>query len=226
MRSKRGRPNRASETIKTDESKSSQVDRVLSLLSFAVSLGSLFVAWYFSHEALAPRLVALTLTRTGLTVFMDHTNCQSRLRLVNLGGAAESIVGLDFVTSFKGERAQADSGDYSFAVANAPFPKAPEIRVASITLSEADLDNDSDDDESPTFQQPIDLPLRIDAHSPLDLRINTDFTYSFTRNPYELKVDAADHSQDFSHPIIFSVVLHTATGERVSLPAHVCWGIR
>ena len=229
MRARPSSPNRASGTTRTDDEKISPVDRVLSLLSFVVSLGSLLVTWYFSHEASAPHLVALALTRTGVTVFMDHAICQSRLRLANLGGAAESIVGLDFTTSFKGEKKRVDSGDYSFSAISVPFPRSPEIGVASVTLSEADLDNDPDDDNSPAFEKPLDLPIRIDAHSPLDLRINTGFTYSFTRNPYGLKAGNAElgsaSSQAFSRPIIFGVELHTATGERVPLPAQACWGI-
>lgn len=226
MRFRPARQQLASDPLVREDVKRWAVNHGLSVLSFVVSLVALAIAWHFGRIASAPRLVVLTLTPTGLRFAKDATNCQSRLRLVNLGGVAESIVGLDFAISFKGEKAVADSGDYSFAEVEAPFYRSAEIKAALAGLSIADNENDPSDDDSQIFQQAVNLPFHIKAHSPMDIRVNTDYKYDFTRNPYGLTIDPADSNQVLSHPIVFSIVLHTASGKQVPLPAIQCWGIR
>ena len=226
MRFRPARQQLASDPLVREDVKRWAVNHGLSVLSFVVSLVALAIAWHFGRIASAPRLVALTLTQTGLRGMKEATNCQSRLRLVNLGGAAESIVGLDFAISFNGEKAVADSGDYSFAGIEAPFHKSAEIKAALAGLSIADEESDPNDDDSEIFQQAINLPLSIEAHSSMDVRVNTSYKYDFERNPYGLTIDHADPDRDDTHPIVFSVVLHTASGDRVNLPAIQCWAIR
>jgi len=202
-------------------------DRAIALFSLIFSvIAVLFVrdANKISYQQASSGLTTLDLKPSGLVVYPDRTICFSRIRIANLGGAADSIIGMQFDTIFDDEKGQSEDSGYAVAEIKMPFLSSKAITLTQVILSLADSEIDKTDDMNTEFLQPIDLPVQVGNNSVIELRINLLFEYDFANNPYQLKV--AESEKDVtgqSKPILFQVKFNTATGKAFTAPVRPCW---